>query len=501
MLRRDAQLRVTPRIRVAVAAVAAVALALAAAAPVATAADFALTVNVEGEGEVECKVGSGAAEPCEAEYPGQTKLTLVPVAAEGSKFAGFSAGAGSAAICNGVKTACSFTLEADSSVTASFEPVPEYSLAVNLTGSGEGEVECFVGGELEVCEQKFPEKTKIQLKPIAVVESSKFAGFSAGIGSATVCNGLLTSCTITIEADSSVTATFNLREFSLTVVKEGTGFGTVECEREEGPEPCVPKYPYGSYVYLRAEASPGSKFVGWSGECQVIGAAECEVEMEKSRKVTAKFEATEYTLGVERLGSGSGTVSSSPGGIDCGSVCSAGFPAGDVVALAAVPATGSEFAGWTGGCSGLGACEVTLSEAKKVKAYFTATPSAQTPSPPPSPPPVQAAGTARAARVAAVSGRTAMLRLSCYGGPCEGALELTAKLKMGGKRQTLFVGKASFDLAAGASKALGVRIGRRIARLLRGREYLMATLLGSGVSSRSVKLVGQASRNNEKATA
>jgi hypothetical protein len=77
-------------------------------------------------------------------------------------------------------------------------------------------------------------------------------------------------------------------------------------------------------------------------------------------------------LTVSPAGSGSGTVTSSPAGIDCGATCFAQFDQGQAVTLTASPATGSSFAGWSGrGCSGTGACQVTMSAAQSVSAEFT----------------------------------------------------------------------------------------------------------------------------------
>jgi Divergent InlB B-repeat domain len=47
-------------------------------------------------------------------------------------------------------------------------------------------------------------------------------------------------------------------------------------------------------------------------------------------------------------GSGDGTVTTSPAGIDCGSDCQKPFSAGTVVKLIATPAAGSTFGGWSG---------------------------------------------------------------------------------------------------------------------------------------------------------
>jgi hypothetical protein len=81
------------------------------------------------------------------------------------------------------------------------------------------------------------------------------------------------------------------------------------------------------------------------------------------------------TLSVATAGTGSGTVSSSPAGISCGSMCSAQFDARTQVTLTATPASGSTFAGWSGGgCSGTGTCTVTLSTDQTITATFTANP-------------------------------------------------------------------------------------------------------------------------------
>jgi hypothetical protein len=69
---------------------------------------------------------------------------------------------------------------------------------------------------------------------------------------------------------------------------------------------------------------------------------------------------TQPQVTVSKAGTGSGTVTSSPAGINCGSTCSAGFAGGSSVTLTAAPAQGSAFAGWTGGCtSATTTCTVT----------------------------------------------------------------------------------------------------------------------------------------------
>ena len=59
-------------------------------------------------------------------------------------------------------------------------------------------------------------------------------------------------------------------------------------------------------------------------------------------------------LTVTRIGSGSGMVTSTPAGINCGIACYSRYPRNSSVSLTATPASGSTFAGWSGACTGTG---------------------------------------------------------------------------------------------------------------------------------------------------
>jgi uncharacterized repeat protein (TIGR02543 family) len=79
-----------------------------------------------------------------------------------------------------------------------------------------------------------------------------------------------------------------------------------------------------------------------------------------------------YTLTVSRSGSGSGVVTSSPAGINCGSDCSEPYNYNTLVTLTATPDTGSAFAGWSGSCSGTNpTTQVTMNADKTCTATFT----------------------------------------------------------------------------------------------------------------------------------
>jgi peptidoglycan/xylan/chitin deacetylase (PgdA/CDA1 family) len=73
-------------------------------------------------------------------------------------------------------------------------------------------------------------------------------------------------------------------------------------------------------------------------------------------------------------GAGTGTVTSSPTGINCGLACSASFNQGTAVTLTASPNSGMLFTGWTGDCTGTGTCSVTMSAAHNVTASFDVAP-------------------------------------------------------------------------------------------------------------------------------
>jgi hypothetical protein len=92
------------------------------------------------------------------------------------------------------------------------------------------------------------------------------------------------------------------------------------------------------------------------------------------------------TVSPTEAGGATGEVTSSPAGIDCPGLCSAGFQPGTAVTLTVIPWPGGTFSGWSGGCSGTAKCTLTVSAPVTVGATFTPTPSAtQIPKPKPTP--------------------------------------------------------------------------------------------------------------------
>jgi Divergent InlB B-repeat domain len=165
---------------------------------------------------------------------------------------------------------------------------------------------------------------------------------------------------------------------TLTVNVEGDGDGTVTSSPPGincGTD-CSETYEFGTGVTLTAEPALGVTFAGWSGAC-TGSTSTCTLQMNGPRFVTATF-ANKPVLTVKPEGTGSGTVMSSPLGINCGADCNEPYDEGTIVTLTATPAPDSTFSGWSA-CSGTGACTVTMNDSKEVIATFTLQP------PPPGP--------------------------------------------------------------------------------------------------------------------
>ncbi len=80
----------------------------------------------------------------------------------------------------------------------------------------------------------------------------------------------------------------------------------------------------------------------------------------------------ENDLTVAVAGSGAGSVTSDPSGISCPADCAETYLASETVDLTATADPGSAFTGWSGDCSGAGACSVSMSSDRTVTATFTA---------------------------------------------------------------------------------------------------------------------------------
>ncbi len=156
---------------------------------------------------------------------------------------------------------------------------------------------------------------------------------------------------------------------ALTVVVDGDGTVTSSPAGISCGSDCSESYPAGTSVTLTATAASGSSLTGWSGGGCSGAAPTCTVTVTGDLTVTATFAVSRHTLTVALAGTGSGTVTSAPPGITCGSDCSEAYAHGTPVTLSATPAPGSRFDGWSGGCSGA-TCALTMTAPVAVIATF-----------------------------------------------------------------------------------------------------------------------------------
>ncbi|HEX6869858.1 MAG TPA: galactose oxidase-like domain-containing protein [Micromonosporaceae bacterium] len=178
---------------------------------------------------------------------------------------------------------------------------------------------------------------------------------------------------------------------TLTITGLGTGSGTVTAPAAGGqPElscriisgvaastGCVVSYPSGTVVVLTATPDALNSFDSWGGGC--TGSGGCQVTMNINRTVRAKF-VPDKVLTVNGGGVGAGTVTSQAGltpAVDCSitagtpsGACQVGYPNGTSVTLTPTAASGSVFNGWSGGCTGMGTCTVSMTTSRTVKAAF-----------------------------------------------------------------------------------------------------------------------------------
>ena len=165
-------------------------------------------------------------------------------------------------------------------------------LTVTLTGTGTGTVTSTPAGIScpGTCTEVFPVTASVTLTATAATGST-FTGWT-GAG----CTGT-DPCTVSMTEARSVTATFTLQNFALTVTKAGTGAGNVISTVPGGAitcgATCSASFNYGTSVLLTASAAVGSTFTGWSGNginCPGTGA--CSLTMDQARSVTANFDDT-----------------------------------------------------------------------------------------------------------------------------------------------------------------------------------------------------------------
>jgi hypothetical protein len=234
----------------------------------------------------------------------------------------------------------------------------QFSLGINKNGTGKGTVTSSPTGINcgSDCSEIYTAGRVIALAATCDT-SSIFAGWSEG-----VCSGTGT-CTFSMNSVKTITATFNLKTYSITATSESGGSispaGSVTIN-------------HGSAKTFTITPNSGYKVVDIVVDGASVGAVTAYTfsNVTTNHTIHATFTQKLYDITVSKSGTGTGTIASLPAGINCGSVCSETYSAGAKVTLTATPNKNSCFAGWSGACSGTGTCTITMNSPITVSASF-----------------------------------------------------------------------------------------------------------------------------------
>ncbi len=129
--------------------------------------------------------------------------------------------------------------------------------------------------------------------------------------------------------------------------------------------------PAGGTTRITVSLAPGANALAPGTYADTISFDNLSGAGDTTRPATLVVTPRSFSLSVTNTLPTSGRVTSNPAGIDCGTDCTEAFLEGSAVDLTAQPFQGSIFEGWSGaGCTGVGACRVTMSSASSVTASF-----------------------------------------------------------------------------------------------------------------------------------
>jgi len=173
------------------------------------------------------------------------------------------------------------------------------------------------------------------------------------------------STSLTITADTAITATFVANQYTLAVNSSGDGSGSTTVS------PLQASYLYSDVVTLSAQATPGSTFIGWSGAVTSSQLTETLTITENS-VVTATFAEEAYTLDLDVVTNNVNANNSEAGGTVAATPSKNFYGFNEQVNLVATAKPGWLFSGWSGGATGSDASiSVIITENTAITATFT----------------------------------------------------------------------------------------------------------------------------------
>lgn len=258
-------------------------------------------------------------------------------------------------------------------VVSTFGPISTSSVTSSPAG-----INCGNGGT--TCTFAFTAGTTVTLTAFQG-STAAFAGWGGVDG----CRTSSAQCSTLASKARAISAKFDP---VLSVSLYGNGLGTVKSSTRSidcsylgscaGGAPLRASFSSGTSIVLVSSPATNSTFVGWTGNGGCSTASTCTFTLSGYTAVVATFtSAGPFNIRVNKGGTGSGTITSSPAGIDCGDTCSASFAANASVTLTTAAASGSRFVGWAnGGCSGSTTVCVVLSTSAQQGLGGTASPAA-----------------------------------------------------------------------------------------------------------------------------
>lgn len=286
--------------------------------PVAVSATFAggttgggssvqLTVTVTGNGYVTstsstgpsiyCTAAGGSG--CTANVPQNTSISLRAVTGSGATtdFQGWTG-----ACTSGLSTSCTLLMSTAKSTTASFAGTSAtYNLTAAITGSGSvtgSGLKCsFTGSSGCTSPQPAAARVSISATPNPGYTFTSWGG---------ACTGTSPTCTVSMTAAESVTATFQSEapaSDTLTLSLTGAGTvtaGTKKCtSTAKKPATCIQTVDDGTALSLKATPARGYAFAGWTGACTGKKTT-CVLLPHASVSVSATFRALPIAAGAKK---------------------------------------------------------------------------------------------------------------------------------------------------------------------------------------------------------
>ncbi len=332
---------------------------------------------------ISCTISDGSVSGvCSVAFALGTPVSLTQIPSGASLFQSWSGDC--------IGNPCQITMSQPRVAELTYRIPPAGMVTVSGAGSGTGSVtsspsgiSCTVtaGVTSGVCSATFDAGASVALIG-GSTNNGSFDGFSgACIGG---------NCVIAVSSGvtSAVTATFTAAPQRLTIAAGGGSAGGgvitsapagVNCvlSGSTSSGTCTAYFAAGSLVTLQETTSGNAVFSAWSGDCTSIP---CQLVMSQGRTALAVFQTQGVTI--TGGGTGNGTVTSIPAGINCnitagatGGTCAITFPPNTVVTLSSTAAGLSSFSGYTGACSGV-SCTVNMTPGatSSITATFAAPP-------------------------------------------------------------------------------------------------------------------------------